>query len=457
MRSELEFRTDLLTMPLPEDILRKKMAGDLEGAARAIRARLAGDLPRLHRDRLELELERLRRLPSHYPWTKAEILQKTRELIPAMTEEWFDSLEDQGRIDFIYLNGEKRYFIRAHRTLARFKAITGKPESSVSAWLDPMIAVIKEKGILRRRITLETSLKLEEDRFVPGDYVCHMPFPIPCAQQSRIALLAGDPDLITPEDAGARTAVWRGHLENPREFKLRYCYDAEIRYADPLHRPAPEQPLYPREKPVCPEDLQEEGNWIRFTPWLRELCSEITEGVSTPVEKAKRIYDFVTTKVNYAFQRDYFNLDDPACHCALNFTGDCGLQALLFITLCRISGIPARWQSGLDVEADTAGDHDWAQFWLDGWGWLFADPSFGGGGFRCGNEERRAFYFGNIDPMRMAANRQFAAPFAIPLGAVRIDPMDNQEGEIARVGADTPFSGDDLDTGAVTISIEDPD
>ena len=35
--------------------------------------------------------------------------------------------------------------------------------------------------------------------------------------------------------------------------------------------------------------------------------------------------------------------------------GDCGVFALLFITLCRIAGIPARWQSGLAVRPGRVG------------------------------------------------------------------------------------------------------
>ena len=53
------------------------------------------------------------------------------------------------------------------------------------------------------------------------------------------------------------------------------------------------------------------------------------------------------------------------------------MQALLFITLCRMSGIPARWQSGLYATEFYTGCHDWAQFYIEPYGWVFADPSFG--------------------------------------------------------------------------------
>ena len=83
---------------------------------------------------------------------------------------------------------------------------------------------------------------------------------------------------------------------------------------------------------------------------------------------ARKFYDFVTTQVKYSFVRDYFQIPHLGEYAAANLKGDCGLQALLFILLCRISGIPARWQSGLAVEPDYVGSHDWAQFYVDGWG-----------------------------------------------------------------------------------------
>ncbi|MBQ2462377.1 MAG: transglutaminase domain-containing protein, partial [Clostridia bacterium] len=141
----------------------------------------------------------------------------------------------------------------------------------------------------------------------------------------------------------------------------------------------------------------------------------------------------------YSFVRDYLLLDDIGEYCALNLRGDCGLQAILFITLCRICSIPARWQSGLEYSGDSVGSHDWAQFYLPGWGWLFADCSYGGGAFRAGSALRHAFYFGNIDPARMAANRRFMAELTPNMQTIRRDPCDNQTGEMERVGDSLPL------------------
>ncbi len=448
---------DSMSMPLPEDILKRKWAGDLAGALKAIDMRLKLNLPEMLRKRLICEQEIIRRLPTQYPWTREEAIAKLREVVPSVTEEQFDNWELQGRIDFIYIQGEKRYFVRCHRSITKHPELVrqaGREVSPVNEWLDPMVREIVEKGSLSRRITLQTSLYVDEEDFVPGEYLAHLPFPAASAQQSDITLLEGDPDGIAPEDAPARTACWRRSLTQWQKFCLKYSYVSTIRYADPLRQPAPDAPLYPHAAPPCAEDLAESGAFIRFTPYLRALTAEVTKDAATPVEKAWRIYEFITTRVDYSFMRDYFQINHLGEYCAVNLRGDCGLQALLFINLCRIAGIPARWQSGMAVEPSYTGSHDWAQFYLEGWGWLFADCSYGGSAYRYGSKLRHQFYFGNIDPMRMAANRQYQAPLSPDLNVLRVDPYDNQSGEMERIGAELPFTMRQLNGTAKLVGCE---
>lgn len=448
---------DSLSIPLPEDILKRKWAGDFDGAIKAIDRRLKMELPPMLRARLVCERERIRRLPTQYPWTRKQALAKLRELVPSVTEEQFDEWELDGRIDFIYAGGEKRYFVRCHRSIAKHPDLVrqaGREVTPENKWLDPMINEIREKGSLAYRITLETSVYVEKADFVPGEYLFHLPFPAASAQQSDIHLLEGDPDGIAPEDAPARTAHWRRKLDAWQEFALRYSYVSRIQYADPLHQDVPAEPLYPNAAPPCEDDLAEFGAFMRFTPYLKALAMDLAVGAKSDAEKAWRFYEFVTTKVDYSFMRDYFQIDNLNEYCAVNLRGDCGLQALLFIVLCRIGGIPARWQSGMAVEPTYTGSHDWAQFYLPGWGWLFADCSYGGSAFRYGATARHLFYFGNLDPMRMVANRAFQAELTPPLSVLRVDPYDNQSGEVERIGAKEPFTMRQIDGRAKLISWE---
>ena len=175
---------------------------------------------------------------------------------------------------------------------------------------------------------------------------------------------------------------------------MQYRYKTTAVYADPLDFvPAPEQPTF---------DTEEQAPHIVFTPYLRVLAAQLTEGITDPAEKAKRIYDYVTLNVRYHYQPAYFVQDCLPDRCARNRRGDCGIMALTFITLCRLVGIPARWQSGLSVSPTGVGCHDWAMFYIAPKGWMYADCSFGASMARQGEEELRRHYFGSLDTGRMA-------------------------------------------------------
>ena len=151
--------------------------------------------------------------------------------------------------------------------------------------------------------------------------------------------------------------------------------------------------------------------------------------------------------------REYFTIECIPEYCAINLKGDCGVQALLFITLCRMSGIPARWQSGLYATEYYTGCHDWAQFYVAPYGWVFADPSSGGSAWRAGEKERWNYYFGNLDIFRMPANSEIQKEFIPEKKWLRIDPIDNQRGEFEYEDHGLRFS--QLDVSQELISMED--
>ena len=431
-----------LNVGLPEDILRRKLYGDLEGAVRLIDIRLArGDIPQGLRDCMTAQREMMLRTPPDYPYTRDQALARVREHIPDFSGEEFDQRVDDGKIGWIYQKGEPHYFARFFETLCKAEPAFALRaniqmhgvESVVSAGeeegrLDRCVRRMKERGSLSNRIRIRATLRLKDERFTPGMFLrAHLPLPAACEQQSEITIERIYPEgIVAPEDAPQRTVCWEGRWqENPR-FSLVYSYIHTASFHD-LSRPGTRPPLSGGE--LAPF-LEEEAPHIVFTPYLRALAAQLTEGADGPLERTRRIFDFITLNMKYTFMPAYFGLENIAENCARSFTGDCGVFALLFITLCRCVGVPARWQSGLTAEPDFCGGHDWAQFYVPGHGWLYADPSYGTAAVRAGKEERRKFYFGNLDPYRMVANRQFQAPFTVGKAHWRADPYDNQVGEL---------------------------
>ena len=172
--------------------------------------------------------------------------------------------------------------------------------------------------------------------------------------------------------------------------------------------------------------LREEPPHIVFTQEIRELVRSIVGKEKNIYFKARRIYDWITKNINYRYVLSYSIYENVSMTCLKERRGDCGFQALLFITLSRCAGVPAKWQSGWFIMKNFASPHDWAMFWCGKW--MFADLSFGGS--RRDNEKRRIFYFGNLDAFRMPANSEICSQFAPPKIHLRSDPVDNQVGEL---------------------------
>ena len=84
-------------------------------------------------------------------------------------------------------------------------------------------------------------------------------------------------------------------------------------------------------------------------------------------------------------------------------TGNCTDFHSLFISLARARGIPARFQIGLPIpqkpEGEIPGYHCWAEFYLNGVGWVPVDASEA-----WKDRERLAYFFGTYDPNRLAVS-----------------------------------------------------
>ena len=101
--------------------------------------------------------------------------------------------------------------------------------------------------------------------------------------------------------------------------------------------------------------------------------------------------------------------------------------ALLYCALARASGIPCIPVSGVLINRSTQTiRHYWVEFWIDGLGWIPADPGMGAGAvpqtFRF-RQDGASFYFGNIDSQRIAFSR----------GQATLSQMDPRGRAIGRI------------------------
>jgi hypothetical protein len=188
---------------LPEDILRRKLYGDFDGAIRLIDRRLSDpNTPEALAYSLKVQKDMMRLLPQEYPYTREDALNIIREKIPEFTEEEFDELVDDRRIKWIYNKGEMRFFnrffssvckaipafaLRAGVKLPGVESATGG--TAEDSRLDISMRKMMEHGSLTNRIRIRATVKLKDEFFTPGMFLrAHLPIASHCQQQSDIRI-----------------------------------------------------------------------------------------------------------------------------------------------------------------------------------------------------------------------------------------------------------------------------
>ena len=103
-----------LHVGLPEDIRRRKAWGDFGGAVGLIDRRL--DDPSLtapERACLTAQREMILRTPVAYPYALDEAFDLLRRRVPDFPRDAFDAMIEDGRIGWIFVDGEPRVFGKA--------------------------------------------------------------------------------------------------------------------------------------------------------------------------------------------------------------------------------------------------------------------------------------------------------------------------------------------------------
>lgn len=427
-----------LNVPLPEDLMKLKWGGDYERLISVIDRRLADEtLPAPLRKRLQLERILAARIPSQYSYSYEEALELLRANIRDFKDKELETLWEENTADWIYINGRVQFHELFFENLmktrddygARFLGTMEDNEKN-AALLRENVRLMEEHGgrTVHMRLLTRLSLTPEAEKACMGKTAhVYMPLPVEYAQVRNLRLLgfegtAGEPVSVDNGSYPQRTARFETVIRGGEVWQTEFEFDNETVFRNP----DPSQVLFSQPSFYTGE----EAPHIRFTPYLRELTRSVTEGEENPLLAAEKIYRFITSQVKYSFVRSYSTVEDIPEFTAANRKGDCGFQALLFITMCRIAGIPARWQSGLYATPLTVGSHDWAQYYVAPFGWLSADCSFGGSAFRQGDEKRRAYYGANLDPYRIPYASQFMHSFSREEEGLRDDPYDNQSGEV---------------------------
>ncbi|MBO7302746.1 MAG: transglutaminase domain-containing protein, partial [Clostridia bacterium] len=359
------------------------------------------------------------------------LLSKIPEKYPLCTLETLRKLTEMNYADHIVKNGKVYYQRDAKRNLFGAGKIFLESldeegnilpyEPRPDKFRNEFFLSLKENGVRAYRFTVKVKVKIKEEFVRAGEEITvHIPYPAICDCQPYSELVESSHPVYISESEH-RTACIKTVLKEDETFFVTFKFDRVVRYIDlDDEKVSKEQPSF-----YTGESLPH----IRFTPYLVELANKIKGDETNPLKLARRVYAYITENINYSYLRDYLYIDQIPEYVLKNGKGDCGAQALTFITLCRILNVPAKWESGLRVGPDINSVHDWAQIYVAPYGWIPVDLTDGGGARRNLDDLKRKYSFGNIDPFRMTACNDFQMQFDPPKKFMRCDPYDNQLGE----------------------------
>ncbi|WFN34392.1 transglutaminase domain-containing protein [Methanogenium sp. S4BF] len=170
---------------------------------------------------------------------------------------------------------------------------------------------------------------------------------------------------------------------------------------------------------------------IEITDEIQERAAEIVGSETNPYLRAQMIYRYIIDTYPYS-HTPHLSLDtiEPkTAESTYLFTtghGDCGTQSMFFSALCRSLGIPARTTGGYQMLlSDTPGAHFWAEYYIEGYGWIPCDPTVAeiADWLDTSDENRELFkesLSSNLDPARFVIQKDVDAEMvpSFPDGAV---------------------------------------
>ncbi len=430
--------------------------GDFAGASAQIDAALQQPaLDDAQRDAWLFQRERMRRMRLDFSLDRERAMAAVRRHIPDLREDEFRAWDEAGLIEHLDIDGQRRWFNRAPSNLflvsdaavARRSPTIKPPAPGPFEVVTPhhlealKAAQAGATSVAPRRVRVTQSLTVKADAVPAGETVrAWIPYPraIP-GQQEGIRWLGSVPAgaQVAPEATLQRTAYLerKAVAGTPTEFSVSYEVTVHARHfaIDPdAVRSTPDDPA------LAPY-LAERAPHIVFTPALREFSRRVVGDETNPYRIARRLFDAVD-RIPWGGAREYStigNISDYALH---SNHADCGQQTLLLMSLLRLNGIPARWQSGMvysDNDTGYSNLHDWGALYLAPYGWVPMDVTTGA--LDSPVPAVRDFYFGGLDAYRITFNDDYAQPLVPAKRHFRSETVDSQRGEAEWAGGNLYF------------------
>ncbi|MCL2738183.1 MAG: transglutaminase-like domain-containing protein [Bacteroidales bacterium] len=440
-----------------QDIYAQKAAGNFTQAKKLIDYYIAqNSLDEIEVYHLYAAKDTMDRIVVDFNRTKEDVLAVITPYYPDVTDEMLEKWEKEKSLESMVIDGEKRYFSRGAPNLFRIDAeakarrteVSGpfinRYDSILAIRLPQLITTLSKSGKTQGdpvKMKVKYSLTLRPNVIPEGETVrCWLPYPREDhRRQNNVKLLSVNSDnyIISPHDYAHRTLYMEKVTEKdePLVFSLEFTYSSIPEW---FNLSADKVKPYNTQSELYQTYTAEREQHIVFTDKIKEVSAQVVGDETNPFLKVKKIFEWIDSNYPWAGAREYSTLPNIPMYVLENNHGDCGQVSLLFITMARYNGIPAKWQSGFMTHPGALNLHDWAEVYFEGVGWVPVDQSFGRSLF--GEDERVVNFFVNgMDGYRWIVNEDYGQPLFPAKIYTRSESVDFQRGELEWRGGNIYF------------------
>ncbi len=399
------------------------------------------------------------RTRADFPYTLDEFFLKTTTENPNMTYGEFDRQVAKKYIETLEIDGEVRVHRKAprnmqllNRAISKWKHRGHDASAKDISYVDSILDPAKADGAAHR-VVYKFSIDVPNHEAILGDTLrVWMPLPMETQRQSNILILSvSHPDY---ELSAGRS------IHNSIYFEVPVGKKGETTHIEYTGTFDTRGEFFPAEEILAnikPYDKNSEV-YKKYTAFeaphiipLEKLAKRIARNETNPFLLSEKVYDYIVKKYPWAGAREYSTIPCIPEYVIEQEHGDCGQVALLYISLMRTLGIPARWESGWMIHPGEVGLHDWAEVYFEGVGWVPVDVSFGR--FTTSeNPDVVGFYSHGMDAYRFATNQGVCGEFCPPKRFVRSETVDAQMGEVETSRGNLFYPGWDSNLEIISVT-----
>ncbi|PIP78873.1 MAG: cysteine protease [Ignavibacteria bacterium CG22_combo_CG10-13_8_21_14_all_37_15] len=439
---------------IPEEIQKAIDSGEYTRAQNMISEYVSDNkLPDSEKEALLFESERLERIRKDFTKNRDQILTELEKMLPGFSFGDLEKYERDKSLEMKIIEGKKKYFKNAaanlFRTNKQMKKLKDErldqPTDRLKDFKKAIVPkIIAESKAAEKKLVYEENFKIiytltVKPNAVPaGEIVkCWLPYPKENhPRQQRLKLLSTSEEkyIIAPDSVLQRTIYMekKAKKDSATKFTFEYEFTAFAEYNDIFSKG-----IIPTVDAKLSEYVKERPPHIVFTDEIKALSAKIIGDETNPLEKVKKIFTWIHDNIPWASALEYSTIQNISAYCLENLHGDCGIKTLLFMTLCRYNGIPAKWQSGWMLHPVEVNLHDWCEIYVQPFGWVPVDQSFGL--INSENEKEKYFYIGNTDPYHLIINDDYSRPLFPVKIFPRSETVDFQRGEVEWKGGNLYF------------------